>query len=127
VNTKAGTSAPSNRIWFACSAYKDSDSQKLHQRAGFYANADGNYTRPHLYAVHGGRLNFATHDGHVQNSDPEGLKYYFVPRATGGGDSTQTEKHGKGYNYSTPVQVYLLDPDSVTSQSSLEMLNFTYN
>ncbi|MBP5532093.1 MAG: prepilin-type N-terminal cleavage/methylation domain-containing protein [Lentisphaeria bacterium] len=133
VNTKAGTSAPSNRIWFACSAYRDEDSLKLHQRAGFYANADGYHTpssvRPHLYPVHGGRLNFATHDGHVQNSDPEGLKFYFVPRASGvktspGATDTQP---GNGYNYSTPVQVYLLDPDSVTSKSSLEMLNFSYN
>ena len=129
VNTKAGTSAPANRIWFACSAYRDSDSQKLHQRPGFYANADGHYTRPHLYPVHSGRLNFACHDGHVEGSDPEGLKYFFVPRASGvktdpGEGDTQA---GNGYKYSTPVQVYLLDTASITSKDSLEMLDFSYN
>ena len=129
VSTKAGTSAPSNRIWFACSAFKDSDSQTLHQRAGFYANADGHMIRPHLYAVHAGRLNFATHDGHVGSSDPEGLKYYFIPRGSGvASGTTRTDaKWGTGYNYSTPVQLYLIDTESVSSQSSYELLNFTYD
>ena len=129
VSAKAGTSAPANRIWFADSAYKDSDSLKLHQRASLYANADGNHTRPHLYPVHGGRLNFATHDGHVEGSDPEGLKYFFVPRSSGvktspGPNDTQA---GNGYNYSTPVQVYLIDTESITSKDSFELLNFQYN
>lgn len=128
VNAKAGTSSPSNRIWFADSAYRDSDSKTLHQRAGFYANYDGYYTRPHLYPVHSGRLNFATHDGHVESSDPEGLRNFFVPRGSGvaAGTSRTDPSWGSGYNYSTPVQVYLLDTESVTSQSSFEVLNFTY-
>ena len=129
VNSKAGTSAPANRIWFADSAYRDGDSKLLHQRAGFYANADGHYTRPHLYPVHSGRLNFATHDGHVESSTPEGLKYFFVPRASGvstnpGPTDTQA---GNGYNYSTPVQVYLVDTESISSKSSYELLNFSYD
>ena len=129
VNYKAGNSHPSNRIWFADSAYRDSDSKTLHQRSGFYANADGHHTRPHLYPVHNGRINFATHDGHVESSEPEGLKYYFIPRTSGvkatpGPTDTQI---GGGYNYSTPVQVYLVDTESITSKNSFEMLNFTYN
>lgn len=127
-NSKLSSNA-SSRIWFACSAYKDSDSQKLHQRPGFYANADGHYTRPHLYPVHGGRVNFACQDGHVAAAEPEGLKYYFVPRASGVKESpgaTDTQAGG-GYNYSTPVQVYLFDTESVTSQTSFELLDFKYD
>ena len=129
VSDKAGKSAPANRIWFADSAYRDSDSLKLHQRASLYANADGNHTRPHLYAVHGGRLNFACHDGHVENSTPEGLKYFFVPRSSGVGTNptpTSTQP-GNGYNYSTPVQVYLVDTESITSKTSFELLDFKYD
>ena len=129
VNSKV-TSAPSNRIWFADSAYRDSDSKLLHSRAGFYANADGYYTRPHLYPVHGGRLNFATHDGHVDTSDPEGLQYFFVLRGSGvaSGTTRSDAKWGTGYNYSTPVQVYLVDTESITSSSSIlpSILDFTY-
>ena len=119
------SSSPAKRLWFADSAYKDSDSQKLHQRAGFYANIDGNYTRPHLYPVHSERVNFATHDGHVASSDPDGLKNYYVPRGSGvkespGDGDTQ---RGGGYNYSTPVQCYLFDTESVTSKDSFEVLD----
>ena len=119
---KGLSSAPNNRIWFADSAYRDSDSQKLHQRAGFYANMDGNYTRPHLYPVHAGRLNFACHDGHVASADPEGLGGYYVPRSSGvktGGEGVP----GTGFNYSTPVQCYLFDTESITSKDSLMILN----
>ena len=128
VNKKLSSNA-SSRIWFADSAYRDSDSLKLHQRPGLYANADGNHTRPHIYPVHGGRLNFACQDGHVAAAEPEGLKYYFVPRASGvkaspGATDTQP---GNGYNYSTPVQVYLLDTESVTSKTSFELLDFKYD
>ena len=120
------SSNPSSRIWFADSAYRDSDSLKLHQRPGFYANADGHYTRPHIYPVHGGRLNFACHDGHVAAADPEGLDGYYVPRASGvktnpGATDTQP---GGGYSYSTPVQCYLADTESVTSKDSFVLLNF---
>ena len=122
---KGLTSNPSNRIWFADSAYKDSDSMLLHQRAGFYANLDGYYTRPHLYPVHGGRLNFACQDGHVASADPEGLAGYYVPRASGVAASPTADKPaGSGYNYSTPVQSYLFDTDSITSKDSLMVLTF---
>ena len=122
---KGLTSNPSNRIWFADSAYKDSDSLLVHQRAGFYANLDGLYTRPHLYPVHGGRLNFALQDGHVASAEPEGLAGYYVPRASGVAASPTADKPaGSGYNYSTPVQCYLFDTDSVTSKDSFEVLNF---
>ena len=131
--SKSGQSSPSNRIWFADSAYKDNDAKVLHQRSGFYANLDGFYTsdnrgRPHLYPVHAGRLNFACHDGHVGASEPEGLKYYFIPRGSGVPETPTTEKPaGSGYNYSTPVQCYLADTENVTSKDSLEELDFTYN
>ena len=124
VTTKL-SSSPSKRIWFADSAYKDSDSLKLHQRASLYANLDGNHTRPHFYPVHSERVNFATHDGHVASTDPDGLKNYMVPRSSGvktspGAGDTQP---GNGYNYSTPVQCYLRDTESVTSKESFEKLD----
>ena len=123
------SSNPGNRIWFADSAYRDADSQKLHQRAGFYANCDGaerKAAKPHLYPVHGGRLNFACHDGHVAAAEPEGLEGYYIPRSSGTkvtpgeGDTP----HGGGYNYSTPVQNYLLDTEAITSTGSLGELHF---
>ena len=120
------TSNPGNRIWFADSAYRDSDSQKLHQRASLYANCDGNHTRPHLYPVHGGRLNFACHDGHVATAEPEGLDGFYVPRSSGTKTSpgpTDTQ-HGNGYCYSTPVQNYLADPEPVTSKDCFAVLDF---
>jgi prepilin-type N-terminal cleavage/methylation domain-containing protein/prepilin-type processing-associated H-X9-DG protein len=116
-------SYPGNRIWFADSAYRDSDSLLLHQRAGFYANMDGNHTRPHLYPVHGGRMNFACQDGHVASAEPEGLNGYYVPRASGVGTGAGAVQ-GSGYNYSTPVQVYLVDTDSITSKDSFGVLDF---
>ena len=123
-NTVAGLkSNPSNRIWFADSAYRDSDSTLLHQRAGFYANMDGHYTRPHLYPVHGGRINFACQDGHVASAEPEGLNGYYVPRGSGVGTAS-TAVQGSGYNYSTPVQIYLFDTDSITSKDSFMVLSF---
>ena len=122
-NAKYLKSNPSNRIWFADSAYRDSDSTLLHQRAGFYANLDGHYTRPHLYPVHGGRMNFALQDGHVSSAEPEGLNGYYVPRASGVGTASTAVK-GSGYNYSTPVQCYLYDTESITSKDALMVLSF---
>ena len=125
---KGASSSPSNRIWFADSAYRDSDSLKLHQRAGFYANLDGNYTRPHLYPVHGGRLNFACQDGHTATAEPDSLGGYYVPRASGvkANPGEGDIQRGGGYCYSTPVQCYLLDTESVTSKSSFDVLDFGY-
>ena len=120
------TSSPSSRLWFADSAYRDSDSKTLHQRAGFYANRDGLFTRPHIYPVHGGRANFACQDGHVGSSDPEDMKYYYVLRATGVKETpseTDTQPGG-GTNRSVHIQNYLLETESVTSESSLGVLNF---
>ena len=119
-------SAPSSRIWFADSAYRDSDSKTLHQRAGCYTTRDGHHTRPHLYPVHGGRLNFACHDGHVETKEPDGLQYFYVPRATGVKESPSATdvQPGGGTNRSVHVQNYLLDTESVTSESSFEILNF---
>ena len=118
-------STPSSRLWFADSAYRDSDSKTLHQRSGFYANRDGLHTRPHLYAVHGGRVNFSCQDGHVSSSDPEDMRYYYVLRGTGVPESPTAEKPtGSGYNRSVHIQNYLLDTESITSSSSFGILNF---
>ena len=78
---------------------------------------------PACRIVHGGRLNFALQDGHVASADPEGLAGYYVPRASGVGTASTAVK-GSGYNYSTPVQVYLVDTESITSKDSFGVLNF---
>lgn len=120
------TSSPTSRIWFADSAYRDNDSKTLHQRAGCYTTRDGNHTRPHLYPVHGGRLNFSCHDGHVASAEPEGLRDFYVPRATGvkATPGESDTKPGSGTNRSIHVQNYLVDTESVTTESSFEILNF---
>ena len=118
------TSSFASRIWFADSAYKDSDAQVLHQRACCYTNRDGNHTRPHLYPVHSGRLNFSCQDGHVETAEPEGLRYFYVPRASGVSEGADASVHGSGYNRSVHVQNYLVDTESITSVNSFDVLNF---
>jgi len=118
-------SMPSSRMWFVDSAYRDNDSKKLHQRANCYTTRDGHFTRPHIYAVHSGRANYSGQDGHVASSDVDGMKDIYVPRC-GGVASTPTpdKPFGSGYNFSVHIQNYLLDPDSITSESALGVLNF---
>ena len=116
---------PSNRMWFVDSAYRDRDSQKLHQRANCYTTRDGHFTRPHIYAVHNGRANYSGQDGHVASSDVDGMKDIYVPRCGGvAATPTPDKPFGSGYNFSVHIQNYLLDPDSITSESALGVLNF---
>ena len=118
-------SSPSNRIWFADSAYRDVATNPLHQRSACYASMDGNHAYPHLYPVHSGRLNFALHDGHVSSEAPEGLEKFYIPRASGVAETpTEDKPRGSGYNFSTIAQDYLVDTDSVTSKDSFEVLDF---
>ena len=116
-------SMPSNRMWFADSAYRDNDSKLLHQRALLYTTRDGIFTRPHLYPVHGGRLNYLLHDAHVATGAVDDLKYVYVPRAAGGG-AAGAATNGKGYNRSVHIQNYLLDDGVVTNEGALGILNF---
>ena len=82
---KYASSSPSIRLWFADSAYFDSSSPVVHQRSVFYAPGDGySSDRPQLYPAHGGRINFATQDGHVASAEPEGLREYHTMYGTGG-------------------------------------------
>ena len=117
-------SSPSNRIWFADSAFRDVATNPLHQRSVCYASMDGNHGYPHLYPVHSGRLNFALHDGHVSSEPPEGLEAYYIPRAGGVPEGATEEQKYKGYNYSTIAQDYLIDTESVTTKDSFEVLDF---
>jgi len=116
---------PSTRMWFADSAWRDADSTVLHQRPGFYTTRDGHFTRPHLYAVHNGRLNYMLQDAHVATGAVDDLKDVHVPRANGVPDPpTEARPEDSGYNFSIHIQNYLLDPDSITSESALGILNF---
>jgi len=116
------TSSPSNRLWFADSAYRDGDSKLLHQRSLFYAPDDGRtMICPRLYAVHNGRLNFATQDGHVASSDIEGMKGNYYTMYGRGGESGNNAEF-KGRNYSVPVSAYLLIDSEVTTASCFGFL-----
>jgi len=74
-----------------------------------------------LYPVHGGRLNFATQDGHVVSSDPDGLKGNYYTMYGRDGEKNNYSDF-KGRNGSVPVSAYLVIDSEVTSESCLAFL-----
>ena len=86
VNTvayKNESSSPGVRIWFADSAYVEPSCKVFHQRCtvyGFQGQKSRTASCSRLYPAHNGRINFATHDGHVASEDPDGLMAnYYMP------------------------------------------------
>ena len=77
VNTvayKGEYSSPSRRIWFADSGYVEPECKMFHQRCtvyGFQGETSKTANASRLYPAHNGRINFATHDGHVDSGDPD--------------------------------------------------------
>lgn len=75
--------SPSNRIWFGDSAYVEPNCKLFHQRCtmyGFQGQKSNTANCSRLYPAHNGRINLATHDGHVASSDPEGvMDNYYMP------------------------------------------------
>ena len=82
---KGEGSTPSRRIWFACSGYVEATCKVFHQRCtvyGFQGQKGKTANCSRLYPAHNGRLNFATHDGHVDSADPDGvMDNYYMPLA----------------------------------------------
>ena len=102
-------SAPSRRIWLADSAYVEPTCKMFHQRCtvyGFQGQKAKSANCSRLYAPHNGRLNFAAHDGHVVQTDPEGvISEYYMPLSRGlskfGGQTTAV---------SAEVTTYCMEP-----------------
>ena len=76
VEFKGTASSPSRRIWFADSGYVEPDCKVFHQRCtmyGFQGQKSRTANCSRLYPAHNGRINFATHDGHVGSGDPDSV------------------------------------------------------
>jgi len=102
-------SAPSRRIWFADSAYVEPNCKLFHQRCtvyGFQGQKAKSANCSRLYAAHNGRLNFAAHDGHVAQSDPDGVVAgYYMPLSR-----ALSRFGGKTTAVSAEVTTYCMEP-----------------
>jgi len=110
-----GGSSPSRRVWFGCSAFNDKGNstnangygfRQLCVMSGFKWIAQT--SRPHPYTAHGGRMNFATHDGHVAQVDPDGaIANYYMPHS-----SNNLERYKGRYTaVSATINSICLGPD----------------
>ena len=83
VSYKDESSSPSKRIWFADSGYVEPKCKLFHQRCttyGFQGQKSKTANCSRLYAAHGGRINFASHDGHVDSADPDTvMENFYMP------------------------------------------------
>ena len=103
-------STTSKRIWFADSGYVESVCKIFHQRCtvyGFQGQKSKTANCSRLYAAHGGRMNFATHDGHVASSDPDSMigGEYYMPLARG-----LSRFGGKLAAVSAEITTYCMEP-----------------
>ncbi|MDD5727800.1 MAG: type II secretion system protein [Victivallales bacterium] len=81
--------SPSERIWFADSCANHGVTGERYLSADLYtrgsAGSPSNYAG-YPYAIHGGRINIASHSGHVASVGPRELGEWYAPwRATSGG------------------------------------------
>ena len=105
----ASGSSPSRRIWFADSAYVEPDCKLFHQRCtvyGFQGQKSRTANCSRLYAPHGGRLNFAAHDGHVVSTDIEDvIANYHMPLSR-----SLSRFGGKLTSVSAEITTYCMEP-----------------
>ena len=83
VSYRGEYSTPSKRIWFGDSGYVEATCKVFHQRCtmyGFQGQKSKTAKCSRLYPAHNGRINLATHDGHVDSADPDGvMENFYMP------------------------------------------------
>ena len=98
--------SPSNRIWFCDGLRPDTQRQKtLLVTESSYTGENDDCARP--YAIHIGRVHFATVAGNVASSDLKSLKDYYLPYF----GPRQSQDGWGEYGYSVRVGTYISADD----------------